>query len=133
VTNNVTFMQNGKTTIGQEWHFTIDKPMGYVRTTQMQKWVDPDYKRYQAYKTAVALTARNEGVPNEIQEGHRAQVEVFCTFPNEKHADLDNILKGVLDAIWRQDRRVSRIWAELTVDPMSRAKADVVVRVLKLK
>lgn len=124
---------NGVLTYGQEWRFAVENPMGAVRTTQRQKWVDPNYKRYEAYKRAVRLVANTAGVPAAIDAEYRAQVEMFFTFPCEVHADIDNLGKALLDALWKQDRRVIKLWAEIGIAPLSKPMANVVVRFVRGK
>jgi Holliday junction resolvase RusA-like endonuclease len=94
------------------WNLTIPGPiMGAVRTTQRQKWCDPRYKVYQAYKERIRLMANLEGVPNELNKGAYYRLELQVFWAGAARADLDNVIKGVLDALFKQDRRVLSIKA----------------------
>lgn len=86
--------------------------MGAVRMTQRSKWVDPRAKRYEAYKRRVRLVANVNGVPSEIAKDERIKLEVDVCWRKLARADLDNVVKGLLDALFGQDRRVNSIRAD---------------------
>ena len=89
-----------------EWQFSLDWIVPYVRTTQRQKWVDKNYKRYSDWKRYVRLIANTQGVPDQLSAGKRYSVSLWIHWKGKARADLDNCLKGILDALWSQDRRV---------------------------
>ena len=57
------------------------------------------------------IFATRNGLPDEIPKD--CKCEIFIQFWSVKKArgDLDNKLKAVLDALWKQDSRVTRIEA----------------------
>ncbi len=86
------------------------RPMGYVRTTQRQKWVDPRWKRYQAFKNAVAACSWQVGpwdaIIDAIRNG-KVYLEITIYYKsNARRPDPTNVLNGVIDALFRQDRNV---------------------------
>ncbi len=85
----------------------------YVRTTQRQKWCDPRYKKYQAFKTAFRLAGNCAGMPNVLDKG--LSYRLICNLYTEGAAryDLDNALKGIMDALWAQDKQIKEVWAKL--------------------
>jgi Holliday junction resolvase RusA-like endonuclease len=88
--------------------FIVEGPLvGYVRTTQRAKWVDPAYKRYQAFKATVRLLANAAGVPECIDAS--ASVWVHVHWVKRARCDLDNAIKAILDSLWKNDRRVQYI------------------------
>jgi hypothetical protein len=92
------------------WSFEVTEQLqGYVRTTQKQKWVDPRYKRYLGWKGLIRLLANVAGVPDELPRDSRAVVSCAVTWNRKARLDGDNFLKGILDSLWRQDRRVMEL------------------------
>jgi len=94
----------------QTYTFQVDGPLqGYVRTTQRQKWVDPRYKRYVDWKRAVRLFANLAGIPESLPADSRAVLSIAVTWKRKARLDGDNFLKGILDSLWSQDRRVMEL------------------------
>lgn len=80
--------------------------IGAVRTTQRQKFVDPRYKVYQAWKSAFRYHANLELIPKILRADSRYTVEIDMKWRKRARSDGDNLIKAVLDALWKQDRRV---------------------------
>ena len=89
-----------------KWTFTIPELMGAVRTTHRAKFCDPRYKRYAQYKTLVRAIANQAGVPDDLDPKKRYSLALFVYWKKKARADLDNVLKAVLDGLFKQDRRV---------------------------
>jgi len=95
--------------------FTVyGQPVPYKRTTQNSKWTDANYKRYQCYKDAIVLAflEQCEGNWNHIKplttvRGQKTKVELMIYFKNFAHGDSDNVMKGLLDALFECDKYVS--------------------------
>lgn len=88
------------------YNFRIPGPLvGAVRTTQRQKFVDPRYAKYNAFKRTVRLLANRAGVPHELN-GKSATVRITAFWRKRQRVDGDNAIKSVLDSLWKQDRRV---------------------------
>lgn len=75
-------------------------PIPYHRTTQGSFW-NKGSKRYAAWKQYVRLAAGKcfEGTP-------RGEVRTEIYFGKENHADSDNIIKGILDALFENDKEM---------------------------
>jgi Holliday junction resolvase RusA-like endonuclease len=103
------------------YSFQIDGPLQpYVRTTQRQKWVDLRYRRYVEWKKAVRLIANLSGLPETLPPDSRAVVSVAVMWKRRARMDGDNFIKGILDSLWKQDRRV----LELHYTAFEGAKAE---------
>ena len=90
-----------------EYSFNIpDIIMGAVRTTQRQKWVDPRYKKYKAYKILVRSLADQKGVPDTLDKDSSCAVDITAHWIKKQRCDGDNVIKGILDAIFKNDKRV---------------------------
>lgn len=89
-----------------KWTFTLPELMGAVRTTQRAKFCDPRYKRYAQYKTLVRAIANQAGVPDDLDPKKRYTLWLTAYWQKKATADLDNVLKAVLDGLFKQDRRV---------------------------
>ena len=93
------------------WRLAYPEIVPYVRTTQRQKWVDPRYKRYAAWKKAFRLAANVEQFPDELDRDGKYAVTLVLSWTKRARCDLDNAVKGALDALFAQDRRVVSIIA----------------------
>jgi len=98
-------------------------PIPYTRTTQASKW-SPRYMRYTAWKTYVVAQYLDTVFPNKqirredmgeihdllekkpIKKGVRARVVAHIFFGKENHSDPDNIVKGINDALFMDDKHV---------------------------
>lgn len=90
--------------------FQLEGPLqAYVRTTQRQKWVDPRYKRYLGWKGLVRLFATAQGIPDSLTQDCRATVSAAVMWNRKARLDGDNFIKGILDSLWPQDRRVMEL------------------------
>lgn len=94
----------------KSYEFTIDAPlMGAVRTTQKQKFIDPRYAKYSQYKNRVRFLGNAAGIPPEIHSDQSIGIFILATWKNAQRIDADNVIKGILDALWSNDRRVVNI------------------------
>ena len=84
----------------------------YCRTTQRQKWVDPRYKRYAAWKRDLRIIADARGWPTRLNPDWLYKFGIVVSWTKRAHADLDNVVNWFLDALFKQDRRILRIDAE---------------------
>ena len=85
----------------------------YVRTTQRQKWVDPRYKKYQVFKSAFRAAGNCAGMPIVLDKDKAYRLICNLYTEGASRADLDNLVKGIMDALWEQDRMIKEIWAKL--------------------
>ena len=95
-----------------QWTFRLDWIVPYVRTTQMRKHFDKAYHRYAKWKDFCRSVANTKGVPSDLASSKRYEVHVAVYWKGKARADLDNCCKGILDSLWKQDRRVLKITAE---------------------
>ena len=92
------------------WQFEIEAPlMGAVRTTQKAKFVDPRYKRYASWKKVVRLIANSNGIPTHLDPKKSYRFEVLAYWKAKQRIDGDNLLKALMDSLWKQDRRITSI------------------------
>ncbi|HDZ4931876.1 TPA: hypothetical protein RTF98_001296 [Campylobacter jejuni] len=86
-----------------------DNPIPYKRTTQRAKFVSKDYLKYLEFKKHLQMEFLRQ---NKVQcfkafdEKKFYSIELKIGFKNKKHGDCDNILKGVLDALFKNDKNV---------------------------
>jgi Holliday junction resolvase RusA-like endonuclease len=94
-------------------------PIPYHRTTQGSKW-NPSHKRYLSWKNHVtrSLPADNEECGRLIQrwatgrarkpipDSPHGKVTAKIYFGKETHADPDNVIKGILDALFENDKEI---------------------------
>ena len=87
----------------------IGNPLGYHRTTQGGLW-NKGSKRYAAWKqyvmAAFLKTNRLDTLLIELGDVS-VRVDIFILWANEKHADCDNVFKGILDALFKNDKGVA--------------------------
>jgi Holliday junction resolvase RusA-like endonuclease len=98
----------------ETWTFVLEEPvMGAVRMTKGGKFYwpkkDPNHPvaRYLRYKERVRCVANLAGVPDTLPKGTRITVSIATDWKQSQRADGDNVIKGVLDALWKNDRRVT--------------------------
>lgn len=84
----------------------------YTRTTQRAKY-SPRYERYRDWKDyVVAAFYRETGKKQTTLRGKpiagvpRASLSVAIAFKGEAHADPDNVVKGIADALFDSDKEV---------------------------
>ena len=109
------------------------EPMGAVRTTQKQKFVDPSAKKYMQYKKDIynSILEKLNGVYDPLDAAVAVMVKFKMPIPaswpkakreeaangmmHTKKPDLDNLVKGLFDAVnglcWVDDNRVSSVIA----------------------
>lgn len=102
-------------------------PMGAVRTTQRQKWVDERAKRYITYKQQIALFIKQQ-IKTTSEKPIEATVTFYMPIPNSwsqkkkermngsvhiSKPDVDNLIKGVFDSlnkiVWKDDNQVYEV------------------------
>lgn len=108
------------------------EPMGAVRMTGRGKFVNKNAQRYLAYKDFIKLHAQKQMKGQQLYEG-AIVVEIIFTMPipkswskkkqkeavvsmvHTKKPDIDNLVKGVFDALnktaWNDDNQVSMVGA----------------------
>ena len=80
-------------------------PVPYKRTTQKQKFVDTEYKKYQSYKSSIIaefIKATGKQPHKILSPNTKYYVDVVAYFKDKTHGDTDNIAKGVNDAIFQK-------------------------------
>lgn len=81
----------------------------YKRTTQKAKWLDKDYKKYQAFKEFLKceFAKQNKIYSHQVLDVKKTyEFKLKIGFKNKKHGDADNIVKGILDALFKSDKNV---------------------------
>lgn len=96
----------------REWTFTVEAVQPYVRTTQRAKFCDPRYRKYRAWKEVVRAKANLAHVPPTLRSDRTYSVHIDVYFKGKRRSDIDNHLKSCLDALWKDDKRVTRVSAE---------------------
>jgi len=86
-------------------------PIPYVRMTQRSKFVSRQARRYlmwKKYVQAAALTQARPKFLNHLVDGaKKTWVDCMIYFADGRHGDPDNIRKGILDALFEDDRHVA--------------------------
>ena len=113
------------------WAFDYDGPvMGAVRMTQRSKFADPRARKYARLKHALRMAANVAGIPDELDTRKAYAVEAIFRFKGRARYDIDNLGKFVLDALWKQDRRV----LSLSLDVMEyRESEDTTITVREIQ
>lgn len=96
------------------WYMYFPGPVHpYVRTTQRQKWVDRRYKAYRAWKEAFRVVANAQGVPDQLDHHKKYYLGCDIHVRGKARYDLDNAIKAILDALFRQDAPIREIYAKV--------------------
>jgi len=114
----------------ETYHFNVD-PVAKPRMTQRDKW-KPIVKKYYSYSNFLRLQANVQGLadlPSVIESLYihikmpkswsKKKREALNGKIHEQTPDLDNILKGIMDSLCKNDKHVAHIksglgkfWAE---------------------
>jgi hypothetical protein len=96
-------------------------PVPYKRTTQASKW-SPEYQKYVMWKAHVQKAFAKKRLVSERQADNlnflkhgkpldfgkkKINVTVMISFVNDHHGDPDNVLKGINDALFVNDKYVA--------------------------
>ena len=83
--------------------FVPGDPVGYTRVLPGRGRFSDRAKKYHAYRSVVEVYARKAGLrlPLEASEAAPLRIDVYCTFRNRRHFDVENIRKGCIDALFR--------------------------------
>jgi len=75
-------------------------PIGYTRTTQRQKYKDPNAKRYEAWKDYVWTSLlKTEPKPPRFENGQKIVISCYIEYKNRRRPDPGNVVKGIADAL----------------------------------
>ena len=97
----------------KSWTIEIPGPIvAYTRTTQRAKFVSPAYRKYAAWKKRVRLHATVAGVPEVLEKTREYSVKVFARWKRRPRQDISNVLKGIEDSLWKEDRYVFKVYGE---------------------
>lgn len=89
-------------------------PLGYTRTTQGARF-NARYRRYVEWKQyvvaaflrgAVCMPKTNQLNRHPIGGMPKARVTISISFKSEVHSDPDNIVKGIIDSLFENDKHV---------------------------
>ena len=102
-------------------------PMGAVRTTQKQKFVDDRAKRYLAYKQHIAHLVKQQ-IKTPSESPILADITFYMSMPtswsgkkkerlngavHKSKPDIDNLIKGLFDSFnkiaWKDDNQVYEV------------------------
>lgn len=95
----------------------------YVRSELLRKF------EYQVNAKDEDLTLENVGHPIVLKKDQKVQVEIKVFWKNHAHSDLDNVLKGILDSIFKDDKGVNGIRAEYQMAPDKKGRVDVTIKI----
>lgn len=103
------------------------EPMGAVRTTQKQKFVDKRAQRYAAYKQQIAFLVRQQ-IKTPSESPILADITFYMPMPTSwsgkkkermngavhtSKPDIDNLVKGLFDSLnkiaWKDDNQVYEV------------------------
>lgn len=102
-----------------EWKRLDIEPMGAVRTTRFQMFKDERYQRYNVWKKHVSTLVGS--IPEDVVGVHmivmipmpaswskKKRLQKVGTYHDQK-PDLDNVLKGFMDATLGEDKMVAEV------------------------
>jgi Holliday junction resolvase RusA-like endonuclease len=116
----------------ETYHFNVD-PIAKPRMTQRDKWKNrPIVNRYNTYKDILRLQANSQGletIPSVIESlffyvpmpksWSKKKKAAMVGRIHEQTPDIDNLLKGFMDTLCREDKHVAyfknglgKFWSE---------------------
>lgn len=123
-------------------------PIPYLRSTRNSQWNEAT-KRYNAWKDYVRkaffemakiakpsseynlleLTSFKKGKPIDMKKGVAADVSVVIFFANNTHGDGDNVFKGIVDALFVNDKEIRAGKFTSIVSPLKKGYVDVTITI----
>lgn len=116
-------------------------PIGYTRVIK-QQW-RADASRYMRWQEYVRFSFYSAGFNSSIvphgknskpfgrDDKNKYAVSMKVLWKNNQHADLDNVLKGVIDSLFENDSRVVDIAAISEVSDKKAGRVDVEISIVK--
>lgn len=93
--------------------------MKYVRNSFVSQNTHPD----------LVMAAMQNRPPIELAKGQRFGIEIKVFWANQAHGDLDNVLKGILDALFKNDKGLNALKASAEVAENGRGRVEVFINV----
>lgn len=128
------------TDIDPEWDMTFvigHRPRPYTRTTRTQQWVDERWHRYIQSRDHIRADVREQmalhGWQQYLTREHLSiHITIVTGSPNYNNVDLDNEVKGIVDAlqhvIFPNDAWIDELYAIRCLAPKGIAMAIVKIR-----
>lgn len=102
---------------------TRGNPIPYHRTTQRARFA-PEHRRYEEWKGYVRACA---SLMAKIDLSDRyCKIEMDIEWANNKHCDGDNVLKGVNDSLFSNDKNV--IEGHYKCNPIPTGQGKIIVK-----
>lgn len=101
-------------------------PIPYTRVLK-HSWRD-DASRYMEwceYVRAEFARACEVELPIELEKNAKAQIGLKVFWKSSSHGDLDNILKGILDALFKNDKCINGIVASSEMAPDGKGRLEI--------
>lgn len=93
--------------------------MGYVRSQFASQCCD-----------ARGVVAIMQGqMPITLAKGQKAGVAIKVYWANESHGDLDNVLKGILDSLFSDDKCVNALKASSEMSAEKKGRVEVIITI----
>lgn len=117
-------------------------PIPYLRRTQGSLW-SKGSKRYNAWKSYVCNALLDQypvGVhknriafkkkPLVLGDKQKAEISLWVYFKDNHRADLDNILKGVNDALFDNDKNIRELhcWSVNATDKKGKVLVEIIIK-----
>lgn len=86
-----------------------NNPVPYKRTTQRAKFISSDYMKYLEFKELLKwefLKQNKISSYKALDKNKAYEFSLKIGFKDKKHGDADNVVKGVLDALFENDKNV---------------------------
>lgn len=113
-------------------------PIGYHRTTQRAKWA-PEHQRYEAWKEHVQQACNRSGYtdqnnlnikPIKLTPKQKARVDIEIEYASEAQPDNDNVFKGILDALFVNDKYVTAGSFVSKQSKTRQGKVEVIIKII---
>lgn len=115
----------------------IGNPIPYHRATQGSRW-NPAHRRYLLWKDHVKSAFKKVQPkspfcpldnldPHPIVGNVHGRVRAYIYFGDETHADPDNIVKGILDSLFKNDKHIDVETAHSCKDKKPRVEVRLTI------
>ena len=100
-------------------------PIAYKRMLN-HSW-RADSTRYRDWQSFVRMSCGLYAGPMEVTKGETVEIDIAVVWANEKHPDLDNVVKGLLDSLVSNDKEVTSVIATCTHGKVGRVIGQIII------
>ena len=77
----------------------------------------------------MVMMAARDGPPISLAKGQTAGIAIRVFWANETHGDLDNVLKGILDSLFENDKGINALKASCEMAEDRKGRVEITITI----